>query len=219
MNKKQREYVLSWILDIVFPRSCVVCNTQGTLLCTSCVRTLPSAHHNPLSYCSSLYSYKSPSVKKIILYLKRHRANDIAKEIASPLSDVCKDIISEYTTLHQTQKSVLIPIPVSRTRLLERGFNQSLLLGNAIKETIPHDVQLDEALVRVSHTKKQSTVQSKSERIMNMKYAFSAKKPLAKNILYIIIDDVTSTGATLQEAKRALQKAGARHVVAVTVAH
>ncbi len=156
----------------------------------------------------------------MILHLKKHKSKELAIIIGKPISDVCKDISSEYTTIYQTKKTILVPIPISRTRLLERGFNQSKLIVESLLHYLPHhEYVLQELLQRISHRKKQSTVTSRQERLKNMKNVFVAKKILPKEHLYIIIDDVTSTGATLQEAKRALQKAGARHITAITVAH
>ncbi len=219
MNRSQREYLYRLFWDIFFPRHCIMCGQSGVLLCTPCLHKLPHAEKNP-SYCSSLYNYKSPTVKKIILYLKKNKSKELTTIIGKPLSDVCKDISSEYATIHQTQKTILVPIPISRTRLLERGFNQSKLIAESLLPYVSKsDYTLQELLQRTSHRKKQSTITSRQDRLKNMKNVFVAKKILPKEPLYIIIDDVTSTGATIQEAKRALQKAGARHIAAVTVAH
>lgn len=220
MNRSQREHLYRLFLDIFFPRHCIVCGQSGILLCEPCVQKLPHAEKNPISYCSSLYSYKSPSVKKMILHLKKNKSNELAMIAGKLLSDVCRDISSEYATIHQTKKTILVPIPISRTRLLERGFNQSKLIAESLLHYLPRqNYALQELLQRISHRKKQSTVRSRQERLKNMKNVFVAKNMLPKEPLYIIVDDVTSTGATIHEAKRALQKAGARHITAVTVAH
>jgi len=220
MNRSQREYMFGLFLDIFFPRHCMMCKKSGVLLCPSCVQKLPHAEKNQISYCSSLYNYKSPTVKKIILYLKKNKSKELAMILGKLLSDISTDISSEYATLHQTHITILVPIPISRVRLLERGFNQSKLIAQSLLQNVSqHDYVVQELLQRASHRKKQSTVTSRQDRMKNMKNVFIAKKILSKDSLYIIIDDVTSTGATLQEAKRALQKAGARHIVGITVAH
>lgn len=156
----------------------------------------------------------------MILHLKKNKSKELAMITGKLLSDVCRDISSEYATIHQTKKTILVPIPISRMRLLERGFNQSKLIAESLLHYLPHqNYALQELLHRTSHRKKQSTVASRQDRLRNMKNVFIAKNMLQKEYLYIIIDDVTSTGATIQEAKRALQKAGARHITAITVAH
>ena len=113
--------------------------------------------------------------------------------------------------------SLILPVPLHPRRLRQRGFNQSLLLARRISRQ--HSVPLDfTALQRIRHTQPQTQL-SGSERQKNIRGAFEVRRPqviVDKHIL--LIDDVFTTGATVQECSRVLLKAGAKQVDALTLA-
>ena len=130
--------------------------------------------------------------------------------------------------------SLLVPIPLHRSKLNQRGYNQAELIARKIIEldgntnfTLEKNV-----LIKVTETKRQAHIKNRNERLRNLSGSFGIKNqrenqaeymeqneiPLkGKNI--ILIDDITTTGATLTEAKKTLKNAGARKVIAFTVAH
>jgi ComF family protein len=109
---------------------------------------------------------------------------------------------------------LLVPVPLHRQRLQQRGFNQALLLAQGLPE-----VPLGrETLVRVRHTMPQAGLKPK-ERQENVHRAFTVPRPPeveGKNLL--LLDDVFTTGATVRECARVLLAAGARQVEVLTVA-
>lgn len=74
-------------------------------------------------------------------------------------------------------------------------------------------------LKKVRYTPAQVVTKNKRERLKNVAYSMQATEPLQKDTLYIIVDDVYTTGATIIEAKRALKENGANEICAVTLAH
>lgn len=111
---------------------------------------------------------------------------------------------------------VLIPIPLSQQRLAERGFNQAVQLAHHLSRTQTQS----QTLLRMKHTSAQSSLK-RSERLTNLTGAFAVAPLLVaqlrgKNIL--LIDDVVTTGATLNFAARVLKHAGAAHVGALVLA-
>jgi ComF family protein len=109
---------------------------------------------------------------------------------------------------------LLIPVPLHRRRLQQRGFNQALLLARAFPDAA---VGL-ETLVRVRHTPPQVGLNPK-ERRDNVHRAFAVPRPdevKGKNIL--LVDDLYTTGATVRECARVLRRAGAKGVEVLTVA-
>jgi ComF family protein len=110
---------------------------------------------------------------------------------------------------------LLAPVPLHHRRLRERGFNQALLLAQAFSE-----VPLDrDNLRRVRATVPQVGLKSLKERRANVKGAFAVARPekiAGKNVC--LVDDVFTTGATVRECARALNKAGARSVTIITAA-
>ncbi|MDZ7377321.1 MAG: ComF family protein, partial [candidate division KSB1 bacterium] len=115
-------------------------------------------------------------------------------------------------------ETLLIPVPLHKTRARERGYNQSALLCRAIaRQTgLPYDEHI---LKRVRYTRSQTKL-SASERLKNVNQAFRIvnKEPIQnKNV--ILIDDVITTGATMNECARELITNGARTVALCAIAH
>jgi len=111
--------------------------------------------------------------------------------------------------------SVLIPIPLAPKRLRERGYNQSEMLARALARQWRIPVALD-VLVRARETPTQTALTPET-RLANVAGAFSVTKGNSGPIL-VLVDDVFTTGATLAEAARALEQAGATRVLGVTFA-
>jgi competence protein ComFC len=109
------------------------------------------------------------------------------------------------------------PVPLHPARLRERGFNQSLLLAAAI--SMSTRIPLTESLVRTRYTPTQTTKASPEKRLKNVRGAFQARPGagiVGKTVL--LVDDVMTTGATLDQAAQALLKGGAASVMGAVVA-
>ncbi len=109
----------------------------------------------------------------------------------------------------------ILPLPLSRARIAERGFNQSALIAEGVARQLQLPLHRDE-LLRVRHTAPQVGLDIKS-RWKNLKGAFEADH-LVTDQRIAVIDDVMTTGATLDAAARALKQSGAARVVAWVVA-
>jgi ComF family protein len=111
---------------------------------------------------------------------------------------------------------LVLPMPLSRERLKERGFNQALLLARALAPTKTR-AQL---LLRVQDNPAQSSL-SRAQRLRNVQHAF-AIDPLRQTSIrekrVVLVDDVMTSGATLAAAARSLRRAGAAHIAAVVFA-
>ena len=114
----------------------------------------------------------------------------------------------------------VLPIPLSRQRLQERGFNQSLLLARQLtQQQAPHKTSAD-LLLRLQHTSAQSQL-PRSERLHNLSGAFAIeplRQPQLQGSRIVLIDDVMTTGATLHASAQVLRQAGAAHITALVVA-
>ena len=112
------------------------------------------------------------------------------------------------------EADLLVPVPIHKSRLRERGFNQALLLARDLGRmaAVPHA----EILARKLKTKSQTSL-GRKDRLENIKDAFICiDKRAVKGKAIILIDDVCTTTATLEECARTLRKAGAREVLALT---
>lgn len=114
------------------------------------------------------------------------------------------------------QAHVFVPIPLSDQRLSERGFNQSLLLSEQLSREKTHP----SSLLRMRNTLAQSTL-PRNERMTNLKGAFAVNPFMAAKLRgqrIMLIDDVMTSGATLNAAATVLKQAGAVHVSALVFA-
>ncbi len=115
------------------------------------------------------------------------------------------------------EAKVVIPVPLFKTREIKRGYNQSELLARAFcaHTKLALDVT---SLVRVRDTGSQTKL-GRAQRVENMSGAFLVKNPAAvKGKIVLLIDDVATTGSTLESCAQALRQAGAKRVLAYTFA-
>jgi ComF family protein len=111
----------------------------------------------------------------------------------------------------------LMPVPLHVDRLREREFNQSLLLADRLNRRLRLPLSYDN-LVRLRSTQPQTDL-SRKARLKNLRSAFGLARPEAvRSRRILLVDDVCTTGTTLNECAKALRKAGAKEVYAVTLA-
>ncbi|MCX7680368.1 MAG: ComF family protein [Anaerolineae bacterium] len=133
-------------------------------------------------------------------------------ELAEPLGRVMADYLKE----HLMPADVVVPVPLHITRLRERGYNQAALLAHAMARYSSLAVE-ERALIRERATASQVGL-SAEERRLNVKGAFRCIGTGVGGKRVLLIDDVCTTGATLEACAVALYEAGARSVQALTLA-
>ncbi|MBX3002723.1 MAG: ComF family protein [Anaerolineales bacterium] len=111
---------------------------------------------------------------------------------------------------------LIVPIPLSASRLRIRGFNQAELLAEALAHLVRLPIAI-KALVRVRDTEFQRTL-GRTDREQNVKRAFKADRRSFAGMKILMVDDIFVTGATINSASRAIKKAGGQSVFAITVA-
>jgi len=147
-------------------------------------------------------------------YHKKTAAFELLAEAAIP---EIKSIIAEKMMSEAHTSIVFVPIALSRTHK-NRGFNQAAIAAKTIARAL-NGASAQELLMTTKKVLPQAKIQKRSLRLSNVKGSMKAKKRLSAENTYIIIDDVTTTGATFIEAKRALREAGARAIIAIALAH
>lgn len=186
---------------------CSVCFREtygifGTDLCAECRTEMP--YYDKVR---SAFMYEG-SVRDCVIRLKFHSRTDHAPAMGHFMSQ----LIGE-----DSRADMLIPMPISKNRLKERGYNQSEFFTKHISKLTGIPMRTD-LLFKIKDTPPQSGLKY-SERAENVKGAYKVDKPLevkGKNI--ILTDDVTTTRATLNECARMLKKAGAKTVECITFA-
>ncbi len=207
------------LVDILFPLRCLSCRVRGVRLCTSCLADIHHAGPTELPWCLSVFPYKHPHIRKSLWELKYKHRKVVAQDFGRSLADITLELMTDIHHFVPDQY-VLIPIPLSPIRERERGYNQAFLLAEALTSHLPN-LRLEKNILKKKNGRdRQAHISKKGKRLENMCGVFYAdSKKDMKQKTFILIDDVTTSGATLIDARRALRKAGAVHIYAVTVAH
>lgn len=209
-------------LDMFFPRTCSGCALEGTLLCAKCLAKVPSAPSVEHSFIHAVFDYRHSLIKNAIWRFKYKNTRNFAEVFSEKLYEEILGYLGESLHVSSNETFLLIPIPLHKKRLHERGYNQSELLARAV---LTHDTAnlfelAPNLLVRTRATKPQARSEKRTVRLMNLRGAFACPDPAhIRGRIVILIDDVSTTGATLLEAKRALASAKPREVLAFAVAH
>ncbi len=168
----------------------------------------------------SCFSYRDPLIRQAIWELKYRGNKKVATLLATILHDELLAFLEEYAPLTNFTDPLLIPIPLSKKRERERGFNQCRLLVDEIMRLDGGaNFTLSLALTKIKDTASQTKAENRESRMKNLKNCFSADAEAVRGRNIILIDDVATTGATLEEARRTLRASGARKVIAFTIAH
>ena len=221
---------LTNIQDWLLPRLCPACGEPagpGLELCPGCARTLPVLRHacprcaipyeHPdthgecgtcqkqppaFSRAVALYRY-APPVDHFIRALKFHQQLGLAHLLGERLS--------QRLMRETSRPDLIIPVPLHGARLRERGYNQALEIARPVARAL--DVPLDcRSLVRVRATAPQSGTTVAARR-KNLRGAFALRdEESVRNLRVALVDDVMTTGSTVQAAAKCLRAAGAREV-------
>jgi len=135
--------------------------------------------------------------------------------LAKPLGLLLSSFAGRW--LQAKEGLLLMPVPLHPRRLRERGFNQSLLLSREVARALNADLDFL-SLKRIKYTKPQTGLGSE-ERSRNVARAFQvSRREAVKGRSIVLVDDVATTGSTLNECARALKKAGCREVFCLALA-
>ncbi len=225
------------ILDALYPPRCAACAHVGyKYWCADCLSRVSyiappvcakcGTPIDPEGFCPSCPTHPllleavraaahyEGAVKQAIHRLKYAATPPVAPALAQLLIQAWHSALSEPLRAAQG----VIPIPIHRERELERGFNQSVLLARHFCHAVGLPLW-DDVLVRAVYHQPQVGLNA-AQRAQNVRDAFRvvrSEEIASKSVL--LMDDVWTTGSTLNEAARALLQVGAAHVFALTVAH
>ncbi len=193
--------ITSLIKDILFPIFCARCGKEGEWWCQACRAGLALesevAPRPYLDRITTLGAYREGEpLARLIRDFKYRYAQDSIK--------FWKDCILESG--FKTNALAIIPVPLHTRRSRERGFNQAALIAEALGQSLGIPVVLG-SLVRVRYTRQQARL-NKASREENVRAAFAWRGETPPRHL-LLVDDVYTTGATMQECARVLRTAGA----------
>ncbi len=200
---------LKELKELILPSQCLVCNvySQG-YLCPSCQQIYKEMISPMYEYnlkVHSLFQYQG-KVREILHRFKYDKFREAGLVLGSIMGGYYQDVLQE-------KYGLLVPVPLHKDELKERGFNQSEILARGFISVFPQNLSLP-TLVKVKKTRRQVNL-NLTERRENLKNAFSVPYSLKGNTV-LIIDDVFTTGETFKACKSALLKAGAREIQGIT---
>ena len=218
-------------LDLVFPQWCLGCGKGGDVLCSSCQSLLPvivppicprcgkpQANGTPCPNCAGwqaeIDGVRSPShfdglMRQAIHQLKYKNL----RALVTPLAKILYD----YITANPLPVNVLVPVPLHPKRLRERGYNQSGLLAQELSRLSGFPV-IEDCLSRKEHTSPQARTINLEERRSNVANAFTCVNDRLKDKKVLLLDDVSTSCATLNACASALKASGAVSVWGLTLA-
>lgn len=232
------------VTDILFPPLCAHCeiylNDTSMPLCDQCFTAIVQ---NTSLFCP-ICNARLANNKHTCTHAKRHRDRfpyllGAAASYDDPIARACIHrckyekvhslaptlalLLVEYTTAlnpkpaYLTASPTVVPIPLHMRKERIRGFNQSALIARSFAQAM--QLPYDELLVKLVDNDPQAQAKGHATRLERMRGAFAVPRPeAARNKTIILIDDVSTSGATLSEAAQTLKAAGAKHILALVVA-
>lgn len=231
---------MSFLKDLFFPKICFGCDRLGCYLCSSCLNKLKLINKDICSYCQERsyfglihpgckrrwgldglksFFYYDSLVKKIVKNIKYQLVTEAIDDF---LPAIPQRKIEELFFYKQLAKDfIFVPVPLHPQRQRRRGFNQAEKMVEFFAKILNFPIN-NKLIIRVRSTKPQVELKKPRDRYKNILGAFS----LAKNVmreqikgkLFIIFDDVWTTGWTIKEIAKVLKKNGAARVFALTIA-
>ena len=200
-------------IDFVLPPHCSLCGhpfsgaMEGTRECPHC-RGLRPAYD---SGCTAAL-FRGP-VRALVIDLKYRGGWHLLGD-AEEIFGRCPE------ALERARGSVLVPVPLHPRKLRERGFNQSELLAGALARRARGGARVDSLLRRLEDTPSQTSF-GRRERQLNLKNAFALAPRASLNpaLRHVLVDDVFTTGSTINSCARALRRAGCPNLDVVTLSH
>ncbi|MBU1967159.1 ComF family protein [Patescibacteria group bacterium] len=206
--------MLNFILDLIFPKFCVGCNKFDTHLCQKCFEKInfyPFPLQPEINACALekiiLMAEYGGVIKKLITALKYQSVRDIGQTLAKMI----------YYTTNFPRTNVITSVPLHKKRKRQRGFNQATEI--AIELSNLTNIPFIQLLKRTKYSKPQAQITDKTQRLSHLENTFTINQSLSQYQSVLIIDDVTTTGTTLNECAKVLKQNGHQKIYGLAVAH
>jgi ComF family protein len=224
--------ILHVSLDFLFPHMCLLCETETTdgFVCNNCLDYIPLVNP-PLCHrcgrpikngtvchlCTDAHALDHgrawilfiPPSDKLIHHFKYRKKTRLVHLLGRAMASLIR------TDYELNQADVIVPVPLFWWKKLRRGYNQASLLAHIISQET--NISEHHALRRVKNTRTQTRLKE-SERQDNVMNAFAVETDGVENKKVLLVDDVLTTGATMNECARVLKQAGAQEVYSCVAA-
>lgn len=218
------------LLDVLFPKFCLGCGEWGSYICSSCFSKIHPLPYLKCPICdrASIDEFTHPRCKKrfeldrlISFFPYTGIVQKAIKAIKYRYAYKVTDDLLCFVLLPELPKqSVFIPIPLHPSRRRLRGFNQAEIIARVLLKRLGVPVRTD-ILKRIRKTVPQVDMKNREDRLTNMKNVFTVNTVKVSSLInntIILVDDVFTTGATMQSACEALKRAGVKTLWGLTIA-
>lgn len=204
--------MFNFLLDIIFPKYCFGCNKEGSYWCLDCQAQPFKQWNGRLALVGDQYfsdffcvgDYEDKTLGQLIKACKYR----FVKELTASLGKLLAAELQK-----RNLSGTIVPVPLSKRRQQWRGFNQAAEISQIAATIINCPYQ--ECLKRIKHKKAQAKL-SEAKRLLNMKDCFLATAKVPQRV--ILIDDVVTTGATVNECAKILRQAGSQEIFVAALA-
>lgn len=211
------------LLDLLVPPACSGCGTYGESLCGRCRSGFRPASAvgdrfvapdsatvvgDELDIAVAAFAYEG-TLRRALARLKYGGAARLAR----PLADAAAPLLGPFVALHP--RAAMVPVPVHRERLRQRGYNQAALLARRLSLELGRPVA--DVLDRARPTGLQHRL-NRAERLRNLRGAFVLSPDARAPPHAILVDDILTTSATLEACAAVLRAAGCERVVGIAIA-
>lgn len=208
-----RDRTRQWVFDRLFPLSCFGCDLEGSWICGACedaLLFLPPVWQQegpaPLRGSAAVFTYDQRVVRDMVTALKYQYAERVVPVMGGLIA---RWLLDGGREMFPTD-GVIVPVPLHRRRYAERGFNQAELIADALGRLLGQPV-ID--FIKRTRATRHQTRQTRLLRWQNVDGAFAvADDMVIDGRPIIIVDDVTTTGATFAACARPLAAAGVQKI-------
>ncbi len=223
---KHARDISDFLLEIIFPKSPQL-KALEALSPNDFLHKVERCIGTDSPVVDAIFQYRTPLMREAIWQLKYHGNKKIARLLAEHLYEEMITLAGddfENVSSESSAQIFFLPIPLSAKRKKERGFNQGELLCKEIVkiDTAKVFTYLPQCVEKIKDIPSQTSISDRRKRIKNVRGCFQVPenmKSAVRGKTFILIDDVTTTGSTLEEGRRALLSAGAKKVICLAVAH
>jgi len=211
--------------NLFFPAICTICKlglADGERsICISCLDDFPRLYQAEIvenkfkgqikyNFAFSMFMYEPKSKLSLALKSLKYEQN---KEVGLVLGEKLGNELFKNNLLNQVD--TLIPVPVTKQRLKQRGYNQAEIICNGIQKT--NYISIENQILKRNSFLKSQTKLGRNSRFENIDKAFYCETSTIENKKILLIDDVLTTGATLISCAEALYRAGVAEVSIATI--
>ena len=219
------------LINVLYPDLCIACyqlpKTRGGAFCVTCMAKMPYTDHFvqsrnvvsmhfwgrvPLAHGGALLTYTESGIVSTMIHGLKYKKR---KHTGIVLGQLAGEKLKSSTLFGNPD--IMIPVPLTDRKKTWRGYNQSAAFGEGIQKILP--VPLDDSIIKKIRETESQTSKSRTERVENVRDSFiitAPEKVKGKHVL--LLDDVVTTGATVEACCLTLIDAGVREISLLTIA-